>query len=343
LLFIFVEVAIWRESIYCVGEKTMMSNKKDDSKSKKKRKRKSVASYHFNNDINQDITRKEERKDIFLSVCFATCLLVIIVSVSFHEQKDYFLAFPLILSSPIVIYEMFQWIKDIYKSRFGKYEQTVQKAVTFMTDKQLLKHSENSRIEIARKSRALLLFIRILYSFTFITFTVMIMFFTYETFERSYYGTKSMHDVKNNVVQELQQHILHRFCCPRTNHTSYELKEYSRTQIISVLRHYHIRDLFFYNRSVNLLDNVRDCDERILRNKNQAEDCKFYATVDQLVNRTLDVLEHNTGFKFHFELDIWEWMFDFKPVDVLKVKLLFYILYSMYFANYHFARLVSSY
>jgi hypothetical protein len=244
--------------------------------------------------------RIEEKQDSLFATLIAIALLSVIVAISFETQEDYVLWVPVLLSCPVVIYEFVVWCKDIYHNQFGKIEVAVEHTLS------------HRQPPLKQQKRWVLLFIRILYSFTFITFAAILAFFTYETFESSYYGSKTTHDMEYQIVSELKSNLLNRFCCPKKNVTHTEMHEYLRTQITSVLLHCHIR-----NNDTKSINKTPSSSPTTTTPTVHNHD--FGHKVEDLITRVFDVLEHNTGFKYHTTIETWEWMFDFKPVDVLKV------------------------
>ena len=286
--------------------------------------------------------RAQARRDTAISVFIASLCLLTVVLVSYQTQKDYILVIPLCLVCPVVLYELFLWMKGMYKSRFGVYEEGVKRAVRFVSEQQMLIHhtlvsqedessfeklSETPEQDLKKQKRIALMFVRILYSLTYITFGCVILFFTYETLESSYYGSKDMYDVKQNIVSELQGNLLQQFCCPRKTISDQRIRQYLQTQITSALQHYHIRDLF--DDPSSAIAPNRQCSHKDEKNIDPNRKNQLQGTLDQLTESVLDVLEHNTGFKYDPDAGTWEWLFDFKPIDVLKVSYLL-ISHSVY-------------
>lgn len=143
-------------------------------------------------------------------------------------------------------------------------------------------------------SPSILFIIRVLYAFTFMTIVLVLSFFTYETFENSYVKSNTEYDVKHSVIVELQNNLLSRFCCPGKTVNESDMLTYLRSQLESSFSHHHVRE--DQHMKVKLLD-------------------KF---INQTIEQVMDVIDHNTGFKYNNDTKQWSYMFDFKPVNALK-------------------------
>jgi hypothetical protein len=143
-----------------------------------------------------------------------------------------------------------------------------------------------------------LFFTRILYTFTFITIVCILCFFTYETFENSYLKSKDAYDFRHTAVVELQRKMLQRFCCPGKTISEQEIMGYLRSQLESSFMHHHVRD---YRHD--------DADHAFHRNE----------FVEGAIDQVMDVIEHNTGFRYDNDTRQWTYGHDFAPVNVLRV------------------------
>ncbi|KAL0490783.1 2 TM domain-containing transmembrane protein [Acrasis kona] len=190
---------------------------------------------------------------------------------SFRSNRDSILFMPLVIMSPVIFFEIISRVVDFYQENFTKYE----KLPLFNTTNRLFG-------------------LRIIYAFTFLTISLALLFFTFETFESSYVNSRSVFDLRKSAVIELRKNILTRFCCPGRSIKEADITAYLTTQLECSFNHHHAREQF---------------DER------NVERSSF---VESSLPEIMDVIEHNTGFKYSNATKSWTWQHDFKPLNVIQ-------------------------